>query len=189
LKDIREKIKEAVAKAIDSGAHLNIANASEAIAKKLGLSERWIEYTHVEFRNKLNEIAYKRTPYKERILFLPHCLRNSKECKASYNEEGLQCTECGKCKIAAMIKEAKKLGYKGVFVCPGGSIVIELIKKYQPKAVLGVCCYKEAMLAFDSLRGTKVAPQAVLLTRAGCINTDVNVDEVIEKMRLIKETK
>ncbi|MCD6247632.1 MAG: DUF116 domain-containing protein [Candidatus Diapherotrites archaeon] len=189
MDEIREKIKEAVAKAIDSGTHINFATASEAIAKKLGLSERWIEYTHVEFRNKLNEMAYKRTPYKERVLLLPHCLRNSKECKAPYTDEGLQCTECGKCKIDPLIKEAKKLGYKGAFVCPGGSIVMELIKKYRPKAVLGVCCYKEAILAFDSLKGTKVAPQAVLLTRAGCIDTDVNVDEVIEKMRLIKEAK
>lgn len=186
MKNIRERIKEAVANAIDSGAHLNIAKASEKIAKKLGLSEKWIEYTHVEFRNKLNESAYKKTPYKERLLLLPHCLRNSKECKASYGEEGLKCLECGKCKIDPLVKEAKKLGYKGVFILPGGSMVLKLIKKYKPKAVLGVCCYKEAILAFDSLKETKVIPQAVLLTKTGCIDTDVNVDEVIEKMKMIE---
>ena len=187
MNNIKEKIRDAVASAIDSGAHINFAAASETIAKKLGLSERWIEYTHVEFRNKLNESAYKKTPYKNRILFLPHCLRNSKECKAPYNDEGLQCTECGKCKIDPLVKEAKKLKYGGVFVVPGESMVLKLIEKYRPKAVLGVACYKETMLAFDSLNGTGVTPQAVLLTRAGCINTDVNIDEVIEKMRLIKE--
>lgn len=181
-----EKIKEAVARAVDSGAHINIAKATNAIAKKLGLNQRWIEYTHIEFRNKMHELAYKKTPYSERLLFLPHCLRNLKECSAQYNEEGLQCTECGKCKISIIKSEAKKLGYAGIFVCPGGSMVIELIKKYKPKAVLGVCCYKEAILAFDSLKETKIAPQAVLLTRAGCIDTDVNVDEVLEKMKLIE---
>jgi len=184
MESIREKIKAAVAKAIDSGAHLNAAEASAIIAKKLGLSERWVEFTHVEFRNKMHELAYRKTPYNKRLLFLPHCLRNSKECKANYNEEGLQCLGCGKCKISVLKNEAEKLGYAGVFVCPGGSIVLELINKYKPQAVLGVCCYKEAILAFDSLKDTNVAPQAVLLTRAGCINTDVNVDEVIEKMRL-----
>lgn len=65
-------------------------------------------------------------------------------------------------------------------------MVLKLIKKYKPKAVLGVCCYKEAILAFDSLKETKVIPQAVLLTKTGCIDTDVNVDEVIEKMKMIE---
>lgn len=187
MDEIKEKIQEAVAKAIDSGAHINFATASEAIAKKLGLSERWIEYTHVEFRNRLNEIAYKKVPYKRRILLLPHCLRNSKECKAEYGPEGLQCTECGKCKLSQLVKEARKLGYKGVFILPGGSMVENIVKKYKPRAVLGVACYKEVMLGFDTLKKEEIAVQGVLLTRAGCINTDVNVDDVIEKMKLIKE--
>ncbi|MCX8190410.1 MAG: DUF116 domain-containing protein [Candidatus Diapherotrites archaeon] len=181
-----EKIKEAVSKAFDTGTHLNIAKATEKIAKKLGLSERWVEYTHIEFRNKMNEIAYKKVPYNERLLFLPHCMRNATRCKAIYDSEGLQCVCCNECKIGSIKAIAKELGYKGIFVCPGGSIVLELVNRYKPKAVLGVCCYKEAMIAFDVLKDIGVAPQAVLLSRAGCINTEVNTEEVIEKL-LLKE--
>lgn len=179
-----EKIKESVSKALDTGTHLNIAKATEKIARKLGLSERWVEYTHIEFRNKMNEIAYKKVPYNERLLFLPHCMRSSTKCKAPYSAEGLQCLSCNECKIASIKAKAEELGYKGVFVCPGGSIVLELVNKYKPKAVLGVCCYKEAIIAFDSLKEVGIAPQAVLLSRAGCVNTEVNVDEVIEKLML-----
>ncbi|MEM4662494.1 MAG: DUF116 domain-containing protein [Candidatus Diapherotrites archaeon] len=182
-----DKIKEAVAQAVDTGTHINIASATEKIAKKLGLNEQWIEYTHIEFRNKMHEIAYKKTPYNDRILFLPHCMKNSEKCKAQYGSEGLKCLKCGSCKIGIIVSKAEELGYKGVFVCPGGSIVLEIVNRYKPKAILGVCCYKEAILAFDSLKDLKdikVAPQAVLLTRKGCIDTDVNLEEVFEKLTL-----
>ena len=32
-------------------------------------------------------------PASSRILLLPHCLRQSETCKATYNEEGLQCAK------------------------------------------------------------------------------------------------
>jgi hypothetical protein len=182
-----DKIKQSIAGLVDSGAHVSVASSTEYIAKKLGLSDRWVNYTHVEVRNMLNELKFKSTPYNERIMFLPHCLRNSKECKATYNEEGLQCAGCGKCKLNELLKLGRERGYRACFVCPGGSMVQALIEKHQPKAVLGVCCFVEAGMAFDSLKGKGVSIQAVLLSKAGCVDTDINVEEVREKMDLLEE--
>ncbi|MEM0359744.1 MAG: DUF116 domain-containing protein [Candidatus Diapherotrites archaeon] len=187
MKNTAIQIKRAVSRLVDSGAHLSVASSTEFIAKKLGLSERWINYTHVEVRNRLNELEYKNTPYNERILFLPHCLRNSKECKATYTEEGLQCKGCGKCKLKDLIEMGKKRGYRACFVCPGGSMVQALIEKYKPKAVLGVCCFVEAQIAFENLKGKGIGVQAVLLSKAGCVDTDINLEEVREKMDLLEE--
>jgi len=91
------KIRASISKLIDSGAHFDASKATEMIAKKLGLNQRMINYTHIEIRNTLNEIGFKSTPYSERILFLPHCLRNSEKCTAKYNDSGLQCVDCGAC--------------------------------------------------------------------------------------------
>jgi hypothetical protein len=194
MSDIKDKIKMSIASLIDSGTHISVASATENIAKSLGLSERLVQYTHIELRNKLNETAFKKVPYNERFLFLPHCLRNVKECPAKYNEEGLQCELCGKCKLDELVRYAQKLGYKRVIIAPGGSVVMNLIKKHRPKAIVGVSCYDEANMALDKLRGSGIAAQAILLTRTGCINTDVIVEEVKEKMALIdgdaaKQTK
>lgn len=183
-----DKIKTAVARLIDSGTHVSVASSSEFIGKKLGLSERWIQYTHIEIRNKLNEARYKKTKFKERLLFLPHCMRNQEKCKAEYNENGLQCTECGECKLGTLVKMARERGYRATYIVPGGSMVKTKIAKDKPKAVLGVACFDEVQMAFDALKGTDIGVQAVLLTRAGCVNTDVNIEEVREKMDLIDKS-
>jgi len=183
---ITAKIKESVAEAIDRTTHLDAAKATQAIAKKLGLKDRLINYTHIEMRNKLNEYGFKATPYSKRILFLPHCLRDSRACKGNYNEEGLQCKRCGKCDIDRLLGIAEELGYSKAFITPGGSMVQRLIRKYKPKAVVGICCYHEANLAFDELSGTGIHAQACLLLQDGCKDTKANTAEAREKMELIE---
>ncbi len=182
---ITGKIKDAIADIIDRTAHLDVAKATEAIAKRLGLNERLINYTHIEIRNRLNEYGFKATPFNERILFLPHCMRDTKLCKAKYNEEGLQCTLCGSCDLDELIRAAKHLGYKATYITPGGSMVQKLIRKYKPKAVMGVCCFEEANMAFDRLRGTGIHAQASLLLYDGCKDTKANLVDAREKMEAI----
>ena len=178
------RIKEHVGKLVDKTTHLDVAETTQSIAKTIGLSERLVNYTHIELRNKLNEYGYKRVQFEKRALFIPHCLRNSKECKAPYGEDGLECQRCGKCQISELIGLAEEMGYGNIFVCPGGSMVKKLVKKYKPKAILGVCCYDEANMAFDAMQGTGIAPQAVLLLQDGCRDTKANIVEVREKMAL-----
>ena len=187
MPSITYKIKEQIGKLVDKTTHLNVAETTEAIAKKLGLSERLVNYTHIELRNKLNEYGYRRVPLNERFLFLPHCLRNSKECKADYTAEGLQCKRCGKCQITELIAMAEDVGFNKVFICPGGSMVKKIVMKYKPMAVLGVSCFDEANLAFDSMQGTPISPQATLLLCDGCKDTKANLTEVREKMILGNE--
>jgi len=182
-----DKVRSAIGRTIDSGTHLNFAKATENIAKKLGLSESMVQYTHVELRNSVYEPEFKKIPFKDRILFLPHCARNSKKCKATHNGEGLECKHCGACEIDKAIKIAEGLGYKKVFVVPGGSIVKKLLEKYKPKAAIGVCCFDEALLSFDMLKGTGIIPQVVLLLKDGCKDTVMNLPLLEEKLSLIKE--
>jgi len=182
-----ERMKEAIGEAIDRTTHLDVAKATQAIAKKFGLNQRLINYTHIELRNKLNEYGFKATPYSNRILFLPHCMRNSKDCKAVHSEEGIVCKKCGKCDISELVDFAKKLGYSKTFIVPGGSMVQKIIKRYKPAATMGICCYHEANLAFDSLRGTKIHPQVSLLLQDGCKDTKANLAEAKEKLTMIDE--
>jgi hypothetical protein len=80
---------------------------------------------------------------------------------------------------------AEKLGYKKVFIVPGGSMVKKLLVKYRPKASVGVCCFDEAQLAFDMLKRTSIIPQVVLLLRDGCKDTMINIPLLEEKLNLI----
>lgn len=187
------KIKETVASTIDSGAHINIAKTTQHIAKMFGLNDRLINYTHVEIRNKLNEFRYRTVPFNERILFLPQCLRVADFCKAPVTDEGFDLSACKNCEAAercqvnALKKMAEEKGYMKIAVAPGGSMVHKIIEKYNPKAVLGVCCYNEAVMALDKLKGTKIGAQSVLLMKEGCKDTQVNVDEVKEKLEMFSD--
>ena len=78
-------------------------------------------------------------------------------------------------KVFRIKNRAETLGYK-VFVVPGGSLVMKLINELKPKAVLGVACIKELIMAAEELN---IPIQVVLLSRDGCVNTDVRIDEVL----------
>jgi uncharacterized protein len=183
-----QKIRVAIGKAIDSGVHYNFGTTADSIGKKLGLSERMIQYTHIELRNSVFEPEFKKIPYDERVLFLPHCARNSKSCIATSDDEGYHCAHCGACEISHVEKFALNLGYKKVFIVPGGSMVKKILTLYKPKASVGVCCFDEALLAFDLLKNTKIIPQVALLLRDGCKDTMINVPLLEEKLALINET-
>jgi len=183
---LTKKIRKSVGALIYSGAHLNAAEATQYIAKKLGLSERMINYTHIELRGKLNEDAFKEVPFNERIMFLSHCLRNTKECKAEYGEEGLDCLYCNSCQIGPLKKMAEEKGYKKVFIAPGGSMVYKLMQKYRPKAVLGIACHHELTMGMDKAHEFRIPSQGVMLLREGCKDTEVNMEEAKEKIALIE---
>lgn len=181
---LTDQIKQSVADLIDTITHEDIAEATELVAKRLGLSKRLINYTHVEFRNKLNEPKFRRVPLHERILLLPHCLRDASVCPNEYGEDGLRCDGCEKCQVGRIKRLVEKRYGIKTFILPGGSMVAKIIRKYRPRAVVGVACFEEVNLGFDKLRQLNIPVQGVLLLRDGCKDTQVNVDEILEKIEL-----
>ena len=184
---VYEKIRVAVGKAVDAGAHLNAATAAENIGKSLGLSDSLVQYAHVELRNVAFESDFKKIPFDERALFLPHCSRNVKVCKATSDDDGLHCKQCGGCDVDKAVKIAKKLGYKQIYMVPGGSMVKKILEKYKPKAAVGVSCFHEAVMAFELTKQVNIIPQAVLLLKDGCKDTQINLKLLEEKLSLIDE--
>jgi len=147
-----------------------------------------VDYTHVELRNKLNEGRFKQVPYNERMLLLPHCLRNTKDCIAKYGEEGLDfgnCEKCNKCQMPALEKIGKQLNYKKIACLPGGSMVEKLVRKYKPKAIVGIACSPELNMGIDRMSEHGIPTQAVLLLKDGCKDTEANIEEAREKIALI----
>lgn len=124
--------------------------------------------------NKLNEKKFKETNISERVIFIPHCLRN-KDCPAKNSENGWLCINCGRCNIGEFKKRAEMMGYR-VFICSGFSAVKKLIEKNKPKAVVGVSCKNEMEMAGKSLKGMVI--QGVELNKDGCVETDVDWEKV-----------
>lgn len=132
----------------------------------------------VQGKNKLNEKEFKRLANNEKAIFLPQCLR-SRECKAKTSDDGIECLNCGKCKIGSFKKEAERKGYH-VFISPGGSLVKNIIKRNNFKGILGVACVPELEQALGFVKKTKIIAVAVPLLRDGCVDTDVDWERIRE---------
>lgn len=133
-------------------------------------------------KNKEHALAFSRTEFHERIVFVPQCLRSTEKCAAEERAAEYVCRRCRACKIATVFERADELGYMGVRILKGGSAISHLLHTIKPKAVLGVACSFEGALGMLECERLGIAVQTVILLRDGCADTDVDLDEVMETM-------
>jgi len=150
----------------------------KTIAHFLKLDDNLIDDIAIRVRNDLNKEQYNRIPAEKTLIFLPHCLRH-KDCPATLQKEGLNCTECGLCSIGVIKKKAEPLGYK-MYIVPGSSFVKKIVMENKFQTVLGVACHEDLNQMMMLL--SDFYPQGVLLERTGCFETKVNVKKVFEKL-------
>ena len=146
----------------------------EQVATKVGVEEKELFQLYVETKNRSLIQSFASTPYNERVLMLPQCLR-AKDCPAEMGKYGYECQQCGRCSITKIMHLTKDLGYKGAFVLPGGSLAKKILLELKPKASLGVACSKELVLGSYLCEKMGVIGQGIELLRDGCINTLVDM--------------
>lgn len=153
------------------------------LAKTFGVSESLVDYIGIELRNTLSINAFAKVKPQERILVVPQCLRHPK-CPARLDSSrGILCKECGLCIIKELKGEAERLGYR-FYAVPGGRFVERIVRTVKPKAALGVACYKDLNSAMHELSRSRFVVQGVPLVRDGCVGTEVNLRDLLERMKL-----
>ncbi len=142
-----------------------------------------IDRVSVEIRNALNYPDFAATSMEERVLLLPQCIRST-ECPAKLNSvDGIHCMECRKCVIAELSAICKELGIR-MYISPGGTFTGRILMHSRPKAVVGVACYPNLYEGMLNAKLMGVAAQGVPLTTPGCVNTTVDLEEIINKCKL-----
>jgi len=183
---IAKAIMSLIERVAEKKSLVNVLFELGELALRLGIDEREIMRIYVEAANNRDRERFTKTKYSERVLLLPHCLR-PRDCPARMDELGYICTNCRRCTISILKEYAEKLGYKGVYILPGGSLVERVLLKVKPKAVIGVACYKECVLGHVVLLKLGIIGQAVPLLKDGCIDTIVDIDHVKRILRLSTE--
>ncbi len=150
----------------------------KTISKLLKQDDYFIDKISIETRNRINRKKFDSIPPEKKLIFLPHCLRH-RECKADLGEQGLTCTQCGKCSIGVIKNKAEPLGYR-IYIVPGGSFVKKILKENKFKSVLGIACYEDLSQTMTLL--SDFYPVGVLLKKTGCFETKVDVKEVLDKL-------
>ena len=155
----------------------------EQVATKVGVEEKELFQLYVETKNRSLIQSFASTPYNERVLMLPQCLR-AKDCPAEMGKYGYECQQCGRCSITKIMHLTKDLGYKGAFILPGGSLAKKILFELKPKASLGVACSKELVLGSYLCEKMGVIGQGVALLRDGCINTLVDMKRLKDALNI-----
>ncbi|MEW5936447.1 MAG: DUF116 domain-containing protein [Candidatus Thermoplasmatota archaeon] len=176
-------MKDLVRAVLDTGMDIGTRTALQRILSKLGFDIEIVDDLYIKLKNETNRDAFSKIPFGERILLLPQCLRSSQQCKAPLGDEGYECQSCGACIIAEVKKHAKDMGYAGVYVVPGGSMVMKIVKRRKPKAVLGIACNFELAEGAEKLGMMRIPCQGVPLLRDGCKDTLADIDQILEAMR------
>ena len=137
----------------------------------------------VEINNRIWHETFSNTPYNQRLLLLPQCLKNAAACTAEIDELGLICRRCGKCSIASLEEIAEKLDVMSLVAegITSTNAIIGLFENGDIDAVIGVGCLESLEKSFPLLVDNAVPGMAVALNCSGCKNTTVDEDYV-EKM-------
>lgn len=149
------------------------------VLREQGMGAEAKEWTMVELHNRVWLDTLASTPYERRILLLPKCLSNSAACCAEIDEIGLLCHRCGNCHIPTLEDRAAELGIMSI-VAEGFTSVMNLIKTGVVDAVIGVSCLDSLEKAFPLLVDNAVPGLAIPLNMAGCKDTNVDTDYVLE---------
>ncbi len=143
-----------------------------------GLEDREVLTFFIQIQNAINKGPFEAVPVEQRAVFFPQCLRSSR-CPAHLTPEGLKCQSCGQCSLGYWRKVLEQLGYK-VFIVPGSSFIKRMVKQYHPWAIIGVGCLAEVKEGLEMVDKAGLIPMGVVTTREGCVETDVNWDDVME---------
>lgn len=147
----------------------------------LKMDKSLVDKIQIEIRNVILKNEYFSSDFNSRIVVFPYCLR-SIECKARVSPEvGVKCVKCGKCKIGNFKEICDEHSIK-VFIAPGGSFVKRVLKKYPKSSVLLVACHAELNEMMRILSSKRIPEYGILLDKLGCIETDVDIEYVKEKL-------
>ncbi len=176
-------MKEIISRAMSSGMDFTRGSTIKAFLARLDIDQDVYDKVYITLKNMAFKHDFSNTHFDQRIVLLPHCLRNVEKCKAKFTELGYICAECGECDIGEIKKVADDLGYKGVYVVPGGSMARKVMEETKPAAVVGVACFLELAENMEQVVVYHIIPQGVPLLKEGCKNTLVDKEKLKEILK------
>ena len=147
-----------------------LRNLANKFIRNNNCSLTLLDWVMVMINNCLWKDTIASIPYECRILLLPQCLRDSKKCKAAFDEFGLLCAKCGLCSIYKFQQEAERLGML-TLVAEGSTAIAGLIESGQIDAVIGVSCLDALEKAFPLMVNHAIPGIAIPLFKDGCKST------------------
>lgn len=146
-----------------------LENLVKALFRLIKMDDSIVDEVGIELKNKISLKKFREIPKNRRMIFLPQCLR-AIDCPSKLSTEGMVCINCGNCEIGEAKRYSEERGYK-VFIVPGSSFVVRLIRKHKPLAILGVGCMAEVKAGLEMCQKLDIYGIGLTLSKAGCVST------------------
>lgn len=157
-----------------------LENVIKAIFHLVQADDAIVDDVGVRLRNYINRKKFIQIPTNSRFIFMPQCVRST-DCPAKLTPEGIKCINCGRCNVGEAKKFAEGLGYR-FFIVPGSSFIKRIIKKYRPRAIVGVGCQMEIKEGLDMCHSYDIPAIGVPLSQAGCVATVLDWEKLYEEI-------
>ncbi len=180
-------MKEIISKAMSSGLDFSQKGVLKSFLYKMDIDEETYDRVYVHLKNNSLEEKVSQVGFENRIVLLPHCLMSPNGCEAENGKYGYKCKKCGGCVIEEIVEIAEDLGYKDIFIVPGSSMAKNILKKMDPDAVISVACFSELVEGFEASHVYSIPIQGIPLSKEGCMNTEVDIEEVKERLQIKSE--
>lgn len=184
-KQMRDRLLEIVGRYVQSEKPVvplsidELRQHAQKVVTTAKISSQFIDFTAILINNEAWRPTVAGVPYQKRLLLLPKCFRDKKNCQAEMDEFGLICDHCGRCAISDLQKQAEELGY-AVLVAEGSPVVMSLIATGKVQAVIGVSCLSLLQEVFPYMEAGAIPGIAIPLLQGGCEDTSADIDWVLE---------
>ncbi len=177
-------MKEIISKAMSSGLDFSQKGVLKTFLYKMDIDEETYDRVYVQIKNNAMKEKVSRVEFEDRMVMVPQCLRHPKNCESDMGEWGHDCNRCGRCQIDELISITEELGYGGFYIVPGSSMAKKLLKQKDYEAVVAVACHSELVEGFEAAHVFDVPAQGIPLSKEGCVDTEVDLDRIEEKLRI-----
>ncbi len=180
-------MKEIISKAMSSGLDFSQKGVLKSFLYKMDIDEETYDRVYVAIKNNALEKNVSRVEYENRIILVPQCLRHPEDCEAEMTEFGYDCNRCGRCVIDDIKSLGETLGYDSIYIVPGSSMAKKILKEIEPGGVIAVACHSELVEGFEASHVYGIPVQGIPLSKEGCVDTDVNLEAVEQKLKMRRD--
>lgn len=180
---VRERIRDRAAAVVRGASRENppprerLESWGRQILEETDEDPSYLQFAMVAAHNAFWSGQFRAAPASERLLLLPHCLRDEDACRGDYDAAGLACERCGVCVLDDLQDEAEERGYS-VLIAEGTPAVVQMVLRGEARAVLGVACLESLREAFETVSRLGIPLVAVPLLQDGCRDTVADLDAI-----------
>ncbi len=118
----------------------------------------------------------------EVLILCPKCLQ-SKDCTRDILGGHPECERCGRCDVGKLLNLAEKEKVNIIFV-QGGRLAVKTARSSKFKAIIAIACNYELAAGLMKIPFKPVIAVKNIISNGPCIETGVNIDEVINGIRI-----